>query len=145
MTNVVSDGTKTMGDSADNARYAQRQDDPQKSLQVVCSQIPGCRYDVPVDLGKYIVDRQHHKRQEIVYHAENDRKRCVDQRKLRKMEKAQNHIDDTVFFQQILPCECPQQKIHPHGKNEDQYNETGLIDIFFRTGSWQAGKQGSGR
>ena len=77
------------------------------------------------------MDRQHHKRQEIVYHAENDRKRCVDQRKLRKMEKAQNHIDDTVFFQQILPCECPQQKIHPHGKNEDQYNETGLIDIFF--------------
>ena len=43
------------------------------------------------------------------------------------MQKAQKLVDDAVFLQQGLPGHGAQQKIHPHGQDEDQHNKTGLI------------------
>ena len=65
--------------------------------------------------------------------------------KSRKVEKVQDGVDDPVFFQQILPCKCPKQEIHPHRKNKDQNDETGLVYILSQKGSWPADRQGSGR
>ena len=48
------------------------------------------------------------------------------------MEESQNAVDDPVLFQQVLPRQCAQKKIHPHGQDEYQNNEAGLIYIFFR-------------
>ena len=39
---------------------------------MVCAQIVGGIDDAVIDLGEYVVDRQYHERQEIVYHAEDD-------------------------------------------------------------------------
>ena len=129
---MVGDGTGGQKRcSADIARYAQRQDDPQKSLQVVLLQIPGCRYDVPVDLGKYIVDQQHQNGQEIVYHARMIANGVLISASSRKRwKKRRTILMASVFFQQVCHAVSAQQKIHHMGRNEDQYNETGLIDIF---------------
>ena len=39
------------------------------------------------------------------------------------MQKAQYTVDHTCFFQKRLPCQCAQQEIHPHGKDENQHNK----------------------
>ena len=44
--------------------------------------------------------------------------------------KEQDAVDHTVFFQKRLPCHGAEQEIHPHRKNENQHDKTGLIDIL---------------
>ena len=74
-------------DSADDSRNSQWKDDLEKSLSAVCTEISCGIDDVFVDLYQYIVDRQYHKRQEVIDHSKDDRVRCVDDRKFRQMEK----------------------------------------------------------
>ena len=41
----------------------------------------------------------------------------------------ENGVDDTVFFQEVLPCKSSEQKVHPHRKDENKYYEAGLVYI----------------
>ena len=49
-----------------------------KCLDISGTEISGCGNNIFVNLYKYIVNRQHHERQEVVDHTEDDRCRCVD-------------------------------------------------------------------
>ena len=40
-------------------------------------------------------------------------------------------VDDTVLLQQRLPGQGAQQKVHPHGKDEQQYHKAALVDLMF--------------
>ena len=42
--------------------------------------------------------------------------------------KMKETIDNSVLFQQVLPCNDPKQRIHPHWQDENQYDKAGLID-----------------
>ena len=76
MTKVVSAGTNS--DSTDDTRNTKRKDDLGKCLDISGTEISGCGNNIFVNLYKYIVNRQHHERQEVVDHTEDDRCRCVD-------------------------------------------------------------------
>ena len=43
------------------------------------------------------------------------------------MQELEYDVDDTVLFQQVLPCQRAQKEIHPHGKDEDQYDKALLV------------------
>ena len=47
-----------------------------------------------------------------------------------QMEKRKYMVDDTVLFQQSLPCQRAKKKIHPHGQDKDQYNE--IVSFYFQ-------------
>ena len=86
-------------DPADDSRNCQRQYDLKEGLAVVCAEV-SCGIDhIFVNLYKHVIDRKHHKRQKVIDHAEDDRVRCVDDRKLRQMEERQNTVDHAVLFQ----------------------------------------------
>ena len=44
------------------------------------------------------------------------------------MEKMKETVDNSVLFQQVLPCNDSKQRIHPHWQDENQYDKAGLID-----------------
>ena len=69
---------KYHGDSTDDTRNTERKDDLGKCLDISGTEISGCGNNIFVNLYKYIVNRQHHERQEVVDHTEDDRCRCVD-------------------------------------------------------------------
>ena len=48
------------------------------------------------------------------------------------MAKGQYLVDHAVFFQKGLPGHGTEKKIHPHGKNKDQYHKTGLAYFHIR-------------
>ena len=48
------------------------------------------------------------------------------------MQQPQNAVDDAVFLQKRLPCQCSQQEIHPHGKNKDHDDKAALTHRGFR-------------
>ena len=48
------------------------------------------------------------------------------------MEKGQDLVDHPVFFQKRLPGHGTEQKVHPHGKDEDQYHKAGLAYFHIR-------------
>ncbi len=128
ITKVVSAGTNTMviplmipGMLSGSSYF-------QKCLHTVCTKVSCCVDDIAVDLDQYIVDRQDHKRQEVIDHTEYDRIRSVDDFQCRQMEKMKDAVDDAVFSKQCLPCKRPEQKIHPHWQDEDQHDKAGLID-----------------
>ena len=95
---------KYHGDSTDDPRNTERKDDLGKCLDISGTEISGCGNNIFVNLYKYIVNRQHHERQEVVDHAEDDGCRCVDHVPGWQPEKVENGVDDTVFLQKILPC-----------------------------------------
>ena len=43
------------------------------------------------------------------------------------MQKIQDAVNDTCFFEKGLPGHGAQQEIHPHGKNENQYDKAVLV------------------
>ena len=47
------------------------------------------------------------------------------------MQKGEDVVDDAVFLQQRLPGQGAQQKVHPHGKDEQQYHKAALVDLMF--------------
>ena len=48
------------------------------------------------------------------------------------MEKGEDGVNHTRFFQQGLPGKRTQQEIHPHGKDENQYDEAVLVHVHMR-------------
>ena len=69
---------KYHSDTTDDTRNTKRKDDHGKCLDISGTEISGCGNNILVNLYKYIVNRQHHERQEVVDHTEDDRCRCVD-------------------------------------------------------------------
>ena len=59
--------------------------------------------DALVDMRERDVERQHHVRQEVVDHADDDGQRRVDERDLRQRECMQHHVDDAVLLEDGLP------------------------------------------
>ena len=55
-------------DTTDNSRNAQRKDDLCKCLKFIGSKISSCVNDIFINLCQYIINRKHHKRQEVIYH-----------------------------------------------------------------------------
>ena len=45
------------------------------------------------------------------------------------MKERKDVVDHACLFQQRLPCESAQQKVHPHGKDENQYDKAVLAHI----------------
>ena len=45
------------------------------------------------------------------------------------MQKGENGVNHSRFFQQRLPCKGSEKKIHPHGKNKYQNNKAVLVHI----------------
>lgn len=89
---------KYHGNSADDSRNGQWQYDFKEGLTVVCAEI-SCGIDyIFVNLYEHVVDRKYHKWQKVIDHTKNDRIRCVDDRKLRQVEKRQNTVDHTILF-----------------------------------------------
>ena len=60
------------------------------------------------------------------------------------MQKIQDAVNDTCFFEKRLPCHGTQQEIHPHGKNENQYDKAVLVHAHIAKESWQADRQAGG-
>ena len=81
-------------------------------------------------LDQHIVDWQDHERQEIIDHTKNNGIWCVDDFQSRQMQKTQNTVDNTVLFEQSLPRQCTQKKIHPHRQNKNEYNKACLVDLL---------------
>ena len=77
---------KYHGDAADDAWKAQRQPHIDQRLKEVGSQVMGCIDGIVVDLAEYVVDREYHKGQEVVNHAEYNGSRCIDQGLGRQMQ-----------------------------------------------------------
>ena len=48
--------------------------------------IPCCIYDIVINFNKYIIDWQHHKRQEIIYHTQYNGCRSIDNFEGRKSD-----------------------------------------------------------
>ena len=66
-------------DAAYNTGQTERKDDLPEGVQLRGTQISGCRYNVFVNLGQNIVQRQHHKGQEVVHHAQYNGVRRIDE------------------------------------------------------------------
>jgi len=96
--------------------------------------------DVVVDFLKRGIDRQHHERQEIIDHAEDDGAGRIDQMLCRKPEGRKEGIDDAGFFQQGLPGVGAQQEVHPHRKDEDEDDEA--VGLFLERGQDHAERVG---
>ncbi len=69
---------KHHGNAADNARNGKGQNNAGKRIKMVCTQIVGGIDYVCVDFGQSVIKGQDHKGQEVVYHAENDCRRRID-------------------------------------------------------------------
>lgn len=69
---------KHHGNAADYAGNGKRQYNADKRIKMIRAQIMGGVDHICVNLCQSIVQGQDHKGQEVVYHAENDCCRCVD-------------------------------------------------------------------
>ena len=56
------------------------------------------------------------------------------------MQKGQDIVYDACLFKQCLPCQGPQQEIHPHWQNEDKYHKTVLP--FFHSAQYHGKRVG---
>ena len=101
-----------------------------QSLKFIGAQVFSRIDRVVVDFGKYVVNRENHEGQEVINHTQYDRPWSVDDGNIRQVQKVQNAVDNSVFLQQRLPCQCAQQEIHPHRKNENEYHKASLADIL---------------
>ena len=45
------------------------------------------------------------------------------------MEEGEQGVNDPVLFQKRLPGHGPQQKIHPHGKDENKHDKAALANV----------------
>ena len=66
------------GDSADNTGYTKRQCNPHKCIKAIGTKIPSRIDDVGINLGKGIVNRQHHKWQKVIYHTKDNGRGCIN-------------------------------------------------------------------
>ena len=73
-----------------------------------------------VDFHHRIVNRQNHKRQEVVDHAQHYRTRRVHHFLSRQTKGLQDSVDDPCSFQQHLPCHGPEQEVHPHRQDQHE-------------------------
>ena len=123
-------GDKHHGDAADDPGDAQGQPDVEKGLDAVGSQV-FCRIDgIVIDLHQNVVNRQHHKRQKVVYHTQDNSPGRIDDGDAGKPQGRQNAVDDAAFFQQGLPGQGSQQKVHPHWKDENKHDKAAGADAF---------------
>ena len=95
----------------------------QEGFHPVSTQIPCGVNQVFVNFNQYIVNRQHHEWEKVINHTQNNGGRRIDNIQSRKMQGGQYGIDDPLFLQQGLPGKSTKQKIHPHGKNKNQYDK----------------------
>lgn len=123
---------KHHGDAADDPRYGERQDNADKSIDIAGTEVVGGIDYVFIDLRQRIIQGQHHKRQEIIYHAEHDGIRRIYDPDVRQVQESEQMIDHPAFFQKGLPCQRAEQKIHPHGQDKNQDNKTVLVRLHMR-------------
>ena len=94
-----------------------------KYLRRIRPQVLRRLYQAVIHFLERIINRVDHKGQEVVYHTQNDRPRCIDDGNIWQMEKGKNAVDNAIFLQERLPREGAEQEIHPHRKDEDEYHE----------------------
>ena len=103
-------------DARYNAGKREGESDLPEGLNPAGAQIPGGLYDILINFNQHIIDREHHERQEVVDHAENDGGRCIDDAQRRQMQEAQDTVNDPVFFKQSLPGKVRSKKFIHMGR-----------------------------
>ena len=108
------------GDSGDDARHGQGEDDPGKYMPAAAPQILCRLNEQGVDLHDDGVKGQDHIGQVVVHHAQNHCACGADEGQGADAEQPQELVDDAGIPQQAHPGQGPQEEAHTHGQHDQQ-------------------------
>jgi len=117
--------------AGNDAGYTERQHHPPERGKEAGAEIARGLYKAFVDFCHNRVQRQYHKRNIVIHHAEHHRAGGIDELQGRKSDAVQEGIDYAVVLENRLPCVGAQKKIHPHRKHDEHRHH-------FLTGKAQA-------
>ena len=113
---------KNHRNAGNDARNRQREHDAEERRSPVCAEIARRLQKTFVKLGKRVVKRHHHERQEVIHEHEQNRDRTAGSRirqGLGHAEQFRNRILDDC-----APCVRTQHEVHPHRHEEQHRNKS---------------------